>query len=80
MAKHIKQRQPGTGKHPLMRYDSSNVTLTMGAASIGTKSVQILFDNSGIAGGKYLKIGKMTIQWFSNLNSNRSSRKFSRDT
>lgn len=26
-----------------------------------------MFDNSSLAGGKYCKVGKMTIQWFRNL-------------
>ncbi len=70
MARHkvgIKQRQPGMGAHPLMRYDQFNVTLAI-ATGIGGNARALLFDNSGLAGGKYLKIGKMTVQWFMNIN------------
>ena len=71
MAKHrvgIKQRQPGTGAHPLMRYDQATGVIAVGSASVGVGFSLVLFDNSGMAGNKYLKIGKMTIQWFSNFN------------
>ena len=71
MARHkvgIKQRQPGMGSHPLMRYDQSVQTLTGGSLAVGADKFATLFDNSGTAGNKYLKIGKMTLQWFMNFN------------
>ena len=63
----IKQRQPGMGKHPLMRWDRGGATLSI-VGSAGAKFLYTLFDNSSLGGGKYLKIGKMTIRWFANLN------------
>ena len=71
MARHkvgIKQRQPGMGSHPLMRYDQAVLTLTGGSLAVGSDKQATLFDNSGTAGNKYLKIGKMTLQWFLNFN------------
>ena len=71
MARHrvgIKQRQPGMGSHPLMRYDQSVATLNIGSSTVGDDFKVTLFDNSGLAGGKYLKIGKMTIQWWMDMN------------
>ena len=71
MARHrvaITKRQPGMGSHPLMRYDQAVATLTIGSSSPGDDFLYTLFDNSGLAGGKYLKIGKMTMQWWVNFN------------
>lgn len=56
------------GSHPLMRYDQSVATLTIGSSSVGDDFKYTLFDNSSMAGGKYLKIGKMTVQWWVNFN------------
>lgn len=66
--KGIKQRQPGTASHPLMRYEQTKWTTTIGSASAGDDFALTLFDNSVRAGNKNSKIGKMTIQWFANLN------------
>ena len=65
MARHkvgIKQRQPGMGKHPLMRWDQQAVSLTLGSQTAGDDNYVTLFDNSGLAGNKYLRIAKMTVQ------------------
>ena len=67
MARHkvgIKQRQPGMGKHPLMRYDQKVLLKTIGAGSAGADFSALLFDNSALAGSKYVKVGKITMQWF----------------
>lgn len=72
MVKHrkgIKQRQPGTAARPMMRYDQFLNTTTLGAAAGGTDFNYALFDNSSLAGGKYLKVGKLTTQWWADMNS-----------
>ena len=66
--KGIKQRQPGTASHPLMRYEQTKWTLNMGTSSVGDDFGTTLFDTSSRTGNKNSKIGKMTIQWFANLN------------
>lgn len=67
MARHrkgIKQRQPGTAAHPLMRWDQTSPSEVFGAGSAGDDFSTVIFDNSVLAGGKYVKIGKLTLQWF----------------
>lgn len=71
MARHkvgIKQRQPGRGAHPLMRYDQAVATLSVGTSSVGDDFKYTLFDTSSLSGGKHSKVGKMTIQWFLTFN------------
>lgn len=72
MARHkvgIKQRQPGMGSHPLMRYEQAIPSIVVGTGSAGDDSQATLFDNSGTAGSKYLRIGKMTVQQFWDFNT-----------
>ena len=64
----IKQRQPGRASHPLMRYEQTKWTLSIGTASAGDDFGSTMFDTSTRTGNKNAKIGKMTIQWFANLN------------
>ena len=71
MARHkvgIKQRQPGMGSHPLMRYDQADATMVVGSVAVSADKYATLFDNSALAGGKYVKVGKLTMQWFMDFN------------
>ena len=72
MARHkvgIKQRQPGMGKHALMRYDQGVLLKTLGALAASGDVSALLVDNSALAGGKYMKVGKLTMQWFTQFNN-----------
>ncbi len=60
----IKQRQPGRGKHPLMRWDFTLLTQALSGASGGSDFASTIFDNSALAGNKYVKVGKLTLQQF----------------
>ena len=64
----ITKRQPGMGSHPLMRYDQQVGSISVGSSSPGDDFFYTLFDNSSMAGGKYLKIGKLTLQWWVDFN------------
>lgn len=48
--------------------------MSFGSSAAGTDILRTLFDNSTLAGGKYCKVGKMTIQWMRNLNTTGSQR------
>lgn len=54
--------------HPLMRYEQAVQTLTIGTAAVGTDHGLLLFDTSSRSGNKNSKIGKMTIQWWMDMN------------
>lgn len=71
MAKHrvpITKRQPGMASRPLMRYEQNVQTITLGSSSAGDDFGTTLFDNSSRAGNKNCKVGKMTIQWWLDMN------------
>ena len=65
--KPVKQRQPGMAQRPLMRYDQLKSSFSMPATS-GADAAYTLFDNSGVAGNKYVRIAKHQLQWFMNSN------------
>lgn len=66
--KGIKQRQPGTASHPLMRYEQVKGTITIGTSNASDDDGFTLFDTSVRTSNKNSKVGKMTIQWWTNLN------------
>lgn len=67
--KSIKQRQPGAGKHPLMRWELSVGTVALGSAAAGDDFLRTLFDTSVRSGNKNCKVGKLTLQWFRDINA-----------
>lgn len=71
MARHkvpIKRRQPGMASRPLMRYEQQILTMSLGSSTVGDDFSIVLFDISSRSSNKYCKLGKMTIQWWTNFN------------